>query len=194
MVYLGLLEKARGVAAGVEAVAICRSRGTRIRFTVIGEGRGRRHFEALAQRLGLRSDDVQFHGFMPYEQALSVVARCDVGLIPHLPSESWNSTIPNKLFDYMAAGLSVLTSDAAPTRRVVEQTGCGLWFRGGDPGHLADQLGALSRERDRGRRGAAGRAAVRERFNWEADSSRLLDAVERIGAGPRMASHPRSPE
>jgi glycosyltransferase involved in cell wall biosynthesis len=80
----------------------------------------------------------------------------------------------------MAAGLTVLASDAVPARRVVEETGCGLWFRGGDPEHMATRMQALWSDPDRGRHGAAGRAAIRERFNWEADRARMVDDLERL--------------
>jgi glycosyltransferase involved in cell wall biosynthesis len=180
MVYLGLLETARGVGTAIDAVALCRDRGVPVRFTIIGEGRGRTAFEAQAERLGLGAEEIRFLGFVPYQEALDVVARSHIGLIPHLANESWNTTIPNKLFDYMAAGLTVLASDALPTRRVVEETGCGLWFRSGDPEHMAGRMQALWSEPDRGRHGAAGRAAIRDRFNWEADRARMLAALESV--------------
>jgi glycosyltransferase involved in cell wall biosynthesis len=180
MVYLGLLETARGVGTAIDAVALCKDRGVPVRFNIIGEGRGRAAFEAQAERLGLEAGEIRFLGFVPYTDALDLVARSDIGLIPHLANESWNTTIPNKLFDYMAAGLTVLASDALPTRRVVEETGCGLWFRSGDPEHMAERMQALWSEPDRGRHGAAGRAAIRDRFNWEADRARMLAALESV--------------
>ena len=50
----------------------------------------------------------------------------DVGLVPHHADEAWNTTIPNKLFDYMAAGLPVISSDARPCARILRSTGAGL--------------------------------------------------------------------
>jgi glycosyltransferase involved in cell wall biosynthesis len=91
----------------------------------------------------------------------------------------------------MAAGLTVLASDALPTRRVVEETGCGLWFRSGDAEHLAQRLAALGSEPDRRRRGEAGRSAIRGRFNWEADRDRMVAALE--GLVQRSGSSALSP-
>lgn len=119
LVYLGLLEHARGVGTAIDAVAKCRDRGVPIRFTVIGDGRARSDFAAQCTRLGLGDEQVRLLGYIPYQDALKVVGEADAGIIPHLANESWNSTIPNKLFDYMAAGLCVVTSDAKPAKRVV---------------------------------------------------------------------------
>jgi glycosyltransferase involved in cell wall biosynthesis len=179
LVYLGLLEKARGVGIVLDAVAHCRAKGIALDLVLIGEGRARADFEAQAAALEL-SDSVHFRGYVPYAEALAAVARADVGLIPHFANESWNTTIPNKLFDYMAAGLPVLASDARPVRRVIDQTGCGLWFRSGDVGDLAAKLETLAGLDSLRHFGEAGRAAIREGMNWEADGSRLVTALEAL--------------
>lgn len=181
LVYLGLLEHARGVGTAIEAVARCRDRGVPVRFEVIGDGRARADFTALKERLGLGDEVVRLRGFVPYAEALRIVARSEAGIIPHLANESWNTTIPNKLFDYMAAGLCVITSDARPARRVVEDEGVGLAFRSGDAGSLADVLERLWRSGDAARLGRRGRAAIRERYHWERDAERLLGVFAGLG-------------
>ena len=177
LVYLGLLERARGVGTVIDAVADCRSRGMDVTLSIIGDGRAKSAFEEQARRHDLSVGAVVFHGFLPYEQALEIVGRADVGLIPHFANESWNTTIPNKLFDYMAAGLPVLASDALPTRRVVQETGCGLWFRSGDADHLAGRITELFETDDLERYGRAGREAIRDRYHWEHDLRRMNAAL-----------------
>lgn len=190
LVYLGLLETARGVATAIEAIALCRERNIPVGLTLIGDGRGREELEERVQQAKL-DDRVHFRGFLPYDDALDAFPEADVGLIPHLAFESWNTTIPNKLFDYMAAGLAVVASDAVPTKRVIQETGCGLWYRSGDASHLAERLESLWRHPDLPSFGQAGRTAVRERFNWENDSARLLTALEEV---TQLASGSAGPE
>ncbi len=180
LVYLGLLEHARGVGTAIDAVARCRADGVPIRFTVIGDGRARADFTAQCARLGLGEDAVRLLGFIPYADALKVVAEADAGIIPHLANESWNTTIPNKLFDYMAAGLCVVTSDAAPAMRVVEEERAGVSFRSGDAGSLASALTSVWKAQDALERGRRGRAAIRARYHWEQDAARLEDVVARF--------------
>jgi glycosyltransferase involved in cell wall biosynthesis len=185
LVYLGLMEEARGVGTVIDAVAEGRKSGIPLRLTLIGDGRARPAFEARIREQGLGEDAVRILGYVPYHEALELVARADVGLIPHLANESWNTTIPNKLFDYMAAGLAVVTSDARPARRVVREVGCGEWFRSGDPVSL---LGALERLWSSGSSrdaGARGRDAILGTFNWEADRARMLGALEPLARARR---------
>ena len=180
LIYLGLLEQARGVGAVIEAVGLCRDRGIPVEFTIIGDGRAAAQFEALARERSLDQSWVKLLGFIPYQEALPLLAKSDVGVIPHLANESWNTTIPNKLFDYMAAGVAVLTSEARPAQRVVEATGCGLSFQGGDPQSAAGAIERLWREGETAEMGRRGQAAIRDEFNWERDGERLLQAMESL--------------
>ena len=179
--YLGLLEGPRGLGVVLRAVALGRTRGQQLFLSVIGGGREAPEFRRLAESLGLDDDIVKFHGFVPNADALRLIAEADVGLVPHHATESWNTTIPNKLFDYMAAGLAVITSDAVPAARVVRETGSGAVYPHQDPEALATVFGELASAHVRAEHGRRGRAAVHARYHWELDAARLesllLDAI-----------------
>lgn len=177
LVYLGLMEVPRGVLEVLDATAELVREGRAIELQLVGGGRDLDLFRAHATSLGLSAPRVVFHGTLPHAQALEVVGQADVGLVPHHATESWNTTIPNKLFDYMAAGLPVISSDAVPAARVVRETGAGLVHRSRDSASLAAQLRMLFDASERGRMAEAGRCAVRDRYNWEQDSRALLRAV-----------------
>lgn len=180
LAYLGLMEVPRGILGVLEAVAAVTARGLAVELTLIGDGRDRARFEQHAATLGLAPPTVRFLGALPNAEALRLVGEADVGLVPHHAVESWHTTIPNKLFDYMAAGLPVVTSDARPAARVVRETGAGLVYAWNDPLALAGCLEQLADPALRDRLGAAGRQAIRERFNWENDVRALLGAIARV--------------
>jgi glycosyltransferase involved in cell wall biosynthesis len=178
LVYLGLLEVPRGILELVEAAAHLRARGIAARMTIVGDGRDAALFRARAAALGLGEDRVRFTGFVPRDRALHLVRDADVGILPHHANEMWNTTIPNKLFDYMAAGLPVITSSAVPSARVVRQTGGGLVFPSGDAAALADAIARLASADARRQLAARGLRAIRERYHWERDADALLRAVD----------------
>jgi len=183
LAYLGLLEAPRGIAVVIDAIARIRNAGIRARLTVLGDGRERRNFEERARGLGLDSESVRFLGRVPYNDAVRLLQTADVGVVPHAANESWNTTIPNKLFDYMAGGLAVLTSDAKPAARVVRENAAGVVFRDSDADDCAAAIRMLADAEFRARCGAAGRRAVAERFHWELDAARMRAAIERVAAG-----------
>lgn len=177
IIYLGNLDGSRGVDLVIRAVHALAQRGSRVVFDVIGQGSSLEALRALARELGV-ADRVHIQGRLPYARVLSAMAQADVGVIPHYATDAWNSTMPNKLFDYMLAGLPVVVSDARPTARVVKAEACGEVFRDRDVADLVRSLRALGDpavRRDFGRRG---REAVQQRLHWGVDGQRLVDAVE----------------
>jgi glycosyltransferase involved in cell wall biosynthesis len=136
--------------------------------------------------MGLTDGEVVFTGYIPrHKDALELVAAADVGIVPFHATGQWQASIPNKLFDYMAAGLAVVTSDTAPCARVVRETGAGEVFRAGDARDLARALLRLTDPATRRAAGEAGRQAVVSRYNWEHDADvfcRTVEAVARRSA------------
>jgi glycosyltransferase involved in cell wall biosynthesis len=183
LIYLGLLEAPRGIGVLIDALARARHTGVKARLTVLGDGRERQHFEERARGLGLDDGAVRFMGRVPYTDAVRVLQTADVGVVPHVANESWNTTIPNKLFDYMAGGLAVLTSDAKPAARVVRENTAGVVFQHSDVADCAAAIQQLADTEFRARCGASGRRAVAERFHWELDAARMRTAIDRVSAG-----------
>lgn len=175
--YLGLLERPRGIETLLRALARLRDAGEAVECTIVGDGMDRWRFEALAASLQLAAPLVRFTGRLPHAEALAAVADADIGLVPHLAVEAWNTTIPNKLFDYMAAGLPVLSSDARPAARIVAETGAGLVYGDMDDAALAAAIRSLRPAAARQRYGDAGRAAIAGRYHFEADAARLETAL-----------------
>jgi glycosyltransferase involved in cell wall biosynthesis len=173
LVYLGLLEAPRGLGTAIRAMGEVRRRLPLARLVVIGSGRDEERFREEARIAGVA-------GWVEYREALGYLSRCDVGLVPHHATESWQTTIPNKLFDYMSLGKAVIVSNARPTERIVSEERCGLVFRDRDATSLAEAIVAMRDPAVREACGRRGREAVRRRYNWEADERRLLGAIRGV--------------
>lgn len=182
MVYIGLLEVPRGLEVVMEAIARCRDMGVPVHCSVVGDGRDEAVLVEKARALVLTDREVRFHGRLPYEEALGIVRCSHIGIVPHLANESWNTTIPNKLFDYMSAGIPVITSDAKPAARVVRDAACGEVYRSEDANDLADAIRRLVDPARRQELGQAGRSAVLEKYRWSKDGARFVEAVEAVVA------------
>jgi glycosyltransferase involved in cell wall biosynthesis len=180
LVYMGNIEVPRGLLESIDAIARLRDAGHHVRLRLIGKGRDDALMRAHASSLRLDSSYVEFLGFIQsHSEALAIVAAADVGLMPHRKCEAWDTTIPNKLFDYMAAALPVLSSDAAPCARILAETGAGTVFRSNDSEDLAAKIVSLFDPNVRSTQGAAGRQAILGRYNWEYDTRTLLNLVEK---------------
>lgn len=168
VVYVGDLTEARGVPVAVDAIAELRRLGLHYRLVIIGKGR----FEPMIRSAVVAKnveDMVDFLGFVPHEKLAIELAKCHIGVIPHVSTKHNNLTIPNKVFDYMALGLPVVTADLVPISRIVRETGSGLVYAAGDSMSLAEALRLLSDTDMRSRLGAAGVNAAVSQYNWDQD-------------------------
>lgn len=179
LVYLGQHELTRGLVELVDAVAMCRERNLNVRVQFVGRGRDAQIIREFAASRG-SMDAIEFAGYLPRADALASLERADVGVIPHRRGAHWNTTIPNKLFDYMAVGTPVIASDAIPTARIVRETRCGEVYASGDGEALASVIAGMASAAHRCSLGEAGRAAILRRYNWEYDSATLLHVVQSV--------------
>lgn len=179
LLYIGLLGRSRGIEVALRGLAEYVRRGNQATLTIGGTGTAEKSLKRLTRRLGIASR-VRFLGWVPPEAHPGLLADASVGLVPHRRCPHWDVTIPNKVFDYMAAGLPVLVSDPPPIRRIVEETGSGLVYQDPDPNSFATALEAMEDPRIRLEMAARGRLAVQERYNWDVDSRALLAAVAEL--------------
>jgi glycosyltransferase involved in cell wall biosynthesis len=187
LVYLGNLDGSRGIDTAIRAVARLAASGRDARLTAIGDGTCLKHFQELARRLDVQ-DRVSLPGRLSFRHVRDILATSDIGLIPHYATEAWNSTIPNKLFDYMALGLPVIVSDAKPTGRIVREGRCGEVFHDRDPDDLARCIRILEDADLRSSQGQRGREAIHCRYNWETDFRRLTRTLETVLSEKRRSA------
>jgi len=120
--------------------------------------------------------------FAPPVSAAEVVpwARgADVGVAPiQNISLSYYLSLPNKLFDYIAAGLPVVASDFPEIRRVVSKGPLGALCRPDDPADIAHAIGWVLDDPARNQRlREAARAAALD-FTWEREAEKLLAIMQ----------------
>jgi glycosyltransferase involved in cell wall biosynthesis len=133
-----------------------------------------------AKALGIL-DRVELTQWLPRPEAERLMSEADVGLVPHAKSEHTDSTVPHKLFQYMWRRLPVIVSNCRPLQRIVQETGCGLIYKSGDPQSLADCLGEMYAREDRmTTMGAAGHSAVRDKYNWDVAGQALLSVYDQL--------------
>lgn len=178
-VYAGAHGRANGLEQLLEAAAILRARGElRIRLLLVGDGSEKARLQEEVMNRGLYN--VSFLPPLPKRQLASLLAGCQVGLHCLAPvPEFAELTAPNKLMDYLAAGLPVVSNLPGRAARLLADGPCGIAMPPGEAGGLADAL--LWMVTNPGLRGQMGRAA-RSQAVWRWDrrllAARFVEAVE----------------
>ena len=98
-----------------------------------------------------------------------------MGLILLHPAPNHFQAYPNKLFEYMSAGLPVLASDFPLWREIIEGSGCGQVVDPTNPGEIAKGISwFIGHPAQAEEMGDRGRAAVDNLYNWGREEGKLI--------------------
>ena len=182
-VYIGGFDQARDLRTVIDAARLLRDRNCdHLRILLVGGSRREIGvLEKYASKTSLSVGMVSFREWMDRQDAEKFVDDAQIGLVPHVKSAHTDSTIPHKLFQYMARGLPVIASNCAPLERIVGGSGCGLVYESGNAGSLAMCVEELYRDPNkRERMGNAGSRAVQMTYNWSTAAVNLLDLYDQL--------------
>lgn len=177
-VYVGRTSFDRGL---IEMVDACASVG----LPLVLAGTIGREEQAWLEK---SSADVSYRGKLGRGEIATLLNESLVGLNLLLPEPNYLLSLPTKLFEYMAAGLPVISSDLPKSKEIVEAAGCGFVVSLKDRAALLDCLSTLADDPQRAiALGLAGRAAVADNFSWQHDAVELNQLYRRL-APPKAAA------
>jgi glycosyltransferase involved in cell wall biosynthesis len=185
--YVGGFGAHRGLDTAIRAIAATDSD---VELLLVGGGGGTTESElrTLVAGLGV-GDRVTITGWVDFADVPGYIAASDACVVPHAATPHTETTVPHKLFQYMAMGKPVVVTDVAPLARIVGETDSGLVVPAGDSAAMAD---AVARLRDDpalcAELGRNGRTAVEETYNWDRDARRLVAVYERLADRVSAAS------
>jgi glycosyltransferase involved in cell wall biosynthesis len=176
VIYTGGIQLGRGLQVVFDAIPEIVKQIPDFKFVVVGDGYASAALKKLMQAKGVEKH-VLWLGWVPHTSLHKYIGASKVGVIPHFTSEHVNTTIPNKIFDYMQCELPVLASDARPMKRIIDEEKCGRTFPSGNAAELAKELLSMrGREREYG---ANGEHSVRTKYNWSVDAARLVALIDK---------------
>lgn len=181
VVYAGSLGEAYDLETVVEAAALMRDEP--IEFVIAGRGPADERLRSAVGRSDLHN--VTFAGKVSVEELPQFYATADLAVAPYASGST--VALPVKLFDYLAAGLPVITSVRAEALDVLQESGAGVAYKAGDARSLADVLRALLADRDRRTRMVQAARSAASRFDSAVLYERYADAVETAVAQTRVS-------
>jgi glycosyltransferase involved in cell wall biosynthesis len=174
--YVGGITKIRGIEQLVHAMGLVQSD---VRLNLAGI------FSEPDTERTVKSDfgwkKVNALGFLNREQVRGALGRSLAGIVTFLPLPNHVDAQPNKMFEYMSAGIPVIASDFPLWREIIEGNQCGLLVNPLEPVEIAKAIDYLANHSDEARRmGENGRRAVMERYNWPVEDKKLLAFYEQL--------------
>jgi glycosyltransferase involved in cell wall biosynthesis len=176
--YVGVVSALRGAKEMLQAMALLSHRpNARLRIAGIFSPVG---LEDEARKLA-GWDRVDFLGWQSHEEAMAMLGEARMGLVLFHPVPNHIEAQPNKLFEYMSAGIPVIASDFILWRRIVEEAHCGLLVDPLNTKAIAEAIQwLLEHPTEAEEMGKRGQKTVREHYNWDVEAQKLLKSYERI--------------
>jgi glycosyltransferase involved in cell wall biosynthesis len=174
--YVGGIGRIRGIAEVIQAMGLVHS-GVRLNLC------GRFSESDVEQECTAMSGwhKVNDFGLVDRSVVRDVLGRSIAGLVSFHPLPNHIDAQPNKMFEYMSAGIPVIASDFLLWREIVVGNRCGLCVDPMDPTAIAKAIDYLVQHPDDARiMGENGRRAVIENYNWSAEEGKLFAFYQKI--------------
>ncbi len=180
IVYAGVFSDYTRLETVLEAASCLKADYPDICFNLVGGGYQFDRLRALAQERSL--DNVVFWGALPKNRISKFLMEADLSLINYRALDVFGQVLPNKLFDYLAAGRPILAAvPEGEVSRVLDESRAGMSVAPENVAALVEKIRWFYHNQDEGlRMGLYGQQYVRRQFNRALLVERLLELFPRV--------------
>lgn len=178
IIYIGLISEINGITQTIRALEYLNPKFD-ARIKLLGK------FSPVVYKIKVKQlksfEKVDYLGWIPLAKIPSYLAQADAGIICAPPEPNSLEAEPNKLFEYMFAGLPVIASNFPLWKKIIEGNNCGICVNPLNPKEIAKAVEYLIKCPEEARKmGENGRKAVLTKYNWENERKNLLKVYEQL--------------
>jgi len=177
LIHHGIAQRNRHLETMIETIALCDERFSLDLMLVEHDTGYLNELKELAT--GLALGRINFRDPKPNEEIVPFISSYDIGfyiLIPSNDNQRW--ALPNKLFEFIMAGLAVCIGPSPAMSEVVRQYECGCVAPSFDAHDAASLLNSLTVEQIEEMRRASREASLE--LNAEKESQKIVAMVDRL--------------
>jgi glycosyltransferase involved in cell wall biosynthesis len=165
----------RGAEELVEAMQFINN----VHLLILGGGDVTDELKAMRQRLNLESK-ITFYPKMPFDELFHFTANADLGLTLDKDTNiNYRYSLPNKLFDYIHAGVPVLASPLVEIKKIVDRYQVGETIESHKPELLAQSIRNMLTDKKKLVHYRANCKAAAAVLNWETEKETLIDILKK---------------
>jgi glycosyltransferase involved in cell wall biosynthesis len=110
-----------------------------------------------------------------------ILSKSVAGLVVFWSEPNHINSQPNKMFEYMSAGIPIIGSNFKYWKTIIETNGCGICVDPMNPREIADAINFLLNNQDIAKEmGKCGRNAVENKYNWTFEGKKLFDIYKTL--------------
>jgi len=171
--YIGLLYDTRGIREIIKAIE-----KLDVKLIIAGKFFDKNFEDEIKALKGWSK--VDFRGFASRDEVKNILEESIAGLVTLHPTPSYIEAYPVKMFEYMSAGITVISSDFPLYKEFVEQNNCGICVDPLDIKQIEKAikkcLGDFELTKQMGQNG---KNAIKEKYNWKIEEKKLIKLYER---------------
>jgi glycosyltransferase involved in cell wall biosynthesis len=155
----------------IEAVHITEN----VSLLVIGSGDVLSDLKRKVSELNL-SDRVKFVPKVPWEELMRYTRSADAGMSLEKDTNlNYRFSLPNKLFDYISAGIPVITGSLPEIKKVVEENDCGIIISEITPEKISNALTKLKNDHCLLNKLKQNAVRASKTLSWENESKKVIE-------------------
>jgi len=160
----------------IEAINITEN----VSLLVVGSGDVVQALEQKTEKLNLAAR-VKFIPKVPWEELMRYTKSADAGMSLEKDTNiNYRFSLPNKLFDYILAGISVITGTLPEIRKLVEEYDCGIMIPSITPEDISKALIKLRDDHSLLNKLRQNAVYASQSLNWENESKLVTDFYKHV--------------
>lgn len=140
VIYSGVFGSSYDLGTLIRAAEIAAEQSLDCHFVVVGDGDQQKKIIDAAARLG----NFTYVGWLKQGELAAFLEGVDVGVMPYVHGATQG--LPNKIFEYLAYGLPVISSLEGECSEFIKRYGIGKTYRAGSAESLIDVIEGMVRE------------------------------------------------
>lgn len=176
LVYIGSVSYHRGITNLILAVKDLLNLD--IKLDIIGPAESKEYLEQIKK---FENEKIKIWGRVPKSCIPNILKNVHIGFVTLLPKRRYLTSLPLKLFEYMAAGVPVIASNFELWRNIIEDSSCGIVVDPTDVDQIRDAILYFYNNRHEiVNKGQNGYKAFVEKYNWSKEEEKLFDFYTKI--------------
>lgn len=174
--YVGGITTVRGINEMVQSLPLS---GDKVKM-ILGGSFANASEKAYAETIEGWGQVIEL-GYLDREQVYETYRKSKLGMVVLHPISSFIDSLPIKMFEYMSVGIPVIASDFPLWKEIIEGNNCGICVDPLNPKEIANAINwIMENPVEAEKMGGKGRRAVETKYNWEAESEKLISAYESL--------------
>lgn len=171
--YIGAITEERGIFEMIKTLEF----SDNFRLSLAG---GFVSNELKEKSMGMKGwEKVDYHGFVDREKVYEIMQQSFAGLLILHPINNYINSFPNKMFEYMLAGIPIVASDFPLWKKILNNVNCAIFINPNDVEGIFKAVKYLKENPEIAKQmGRNGREKVLSDYNWEKEEKKLYELYE----------------